>query len=247
MKYFTLILILTLNLFAAGRPLLLATPYEDVKSHIGSGTPTFVEVGSDSCKSCRKMGKMLYLIKEHSANAPLYFIDVHKNRVVASKLKIMMIPTQIIYDAKGNEVFRHVGGLEEKELNATLHKYNILEKKKPQASTIVWQHDYDDALEYAQKVHKPLLLFMSQEHCGSCKYMKEEVFTDAALIAYINVHFVPVMLEMSDMMVPDELQVEVTPVFHFLDENGTKLRKSLIGGKTAPFFLPLLQKVIEKH
>ena len=114
-------------------------------------------------------------------------------------------------------------------------------------NTITWQHDYDDALKYAQKVHKPLLLFMSQERCGSCKYMKEEVFTDAALIAYIHTHFVPVMLDMNDMMVPDELQVEVTPVFHFLDANGTKLRESLIGGKTAPFFLPLLQKVIKKH
>jgi len=246
MKYFIMLLVLTLNLFSAGRPLLLATPYEDVKSHIGAGTPTFLEIVAYFCKSCRKMGKMFYVIIESSANAPLYFIDVHKNRAVASKLKIMMIPTQIIYDAKGNEVFRHVGGLEQKELNATLHKYNILANKKPQTSTIAWQHDYDDALEYAQKVHKPLLLFMSQEHCGSCKYMKEEVFTDAPLIAYINAHFIPVMLDMSDMMVPDELQVEVTPVFHFLDENGTKLRESLIGGKTAPFFLPLLEKIINK-
>ena len=120
-------------------------------------------------------------------------------------------------------------------------EHNITQEDK-----IIWQHDYDDALEYAQKVHKPLLIFMSQERCGSCKYMKEEVFTDAPLIAYINAHFIPVMLDISDMMVPDELQVEATPTFHFLDEHGIKLRESLIGGKTAPFFLPLLQKVIEK-
>jgi len=123
---------------------------------------------------------------------------------------------------------------------------NTAEVQKNTETKIHWQHDYDDAQELAQKVHKPLLLFMSQDRCGSCKFMKEEVFTDVPLITYINAHFIPVLLDISDGMVPDELQVQVTPVFHFLDEQGKKLRESLIGGKTAPFFLPLLKKVIEK-
>ena len=193
------------------------------------------------------MGKMLFEIKDKHPNAPLYFINVHEERSTAGALKIMMIPTQIIYDAKGKEVFRHVGGLSQEELDMALDKYHVLIKKTTKPSTIIWMNDYDDALELAQKVHKPMLLFMSQEHCGSCKFMKEEVFTDTKLIDYINAHFIPVILDISDMMIPDELEVEVTPVFHFLDENGKKLRESLIGGKTAPFFLPMLKKVIEKH
>ena len=40
-------------------------------------------------------------------------------------MKIMMIPTQIIYDARGKEVYRHVGVLEDDTLNGLLKKYGF--------------------------------------------------------------------------------------------------------------------------
>lgn len=125
MKYFTLLLILTFNIFAAGRPLLPATPYAQIKENIGKGAPYFLEVGSDSCHSCRVMGKMLYSIKEADPKLNIYFINVHEERGVANALKIMMIPTQIIFDANGTEVFRHIGVIEEDELSNILTQYKI--------------------------------------------------------------------------------------------------------------------------
>jgi len=125
MKYFTLLLILTLNIFAAGRPLLPATPYAQIEHKIGKGSPYFLEVGSDSCHSCRVMGKMLYVIKEANPKLNIYFINVHEEREAANTLKIMMIPTQLIFDVKGKEVYRHIGKLEQEELEQILVKYGV--------------------------------------------------------------------------------------------------------------------------
>lgn len=125
---------------------------------------------------------------------------------------------------------------------------DIINKNMPRttptkAQKISWLDDYDEALTLAKAKHMPLLVFMSQEHCGSCKYMKQEVFSDAKMIDYVNAHFIPLMLDINGFDVPKSLQTTMTPVFHFLDENGHKLRKSLIGGKTALFFLPMLKEI----
>jgi len=125
-KHIILGLLLTLSLHAMqGRPMLEETPYEQVKVLIAKGNPIFLEVGSDTCRSCRVMGKMLYAVSQDHPNYTIKFINVKKEREVAKELKIMMIPTQLIYDANGKEVYRHIGVLEETELNELLKKYSF--------------------------------------------------------------------------------------------------------------------------
>lgn len=123
-KQMILIVLLTLSLHAIqGRPMLEETPYAQVKMLMSKGKPVFLEIGSDSCRSCRVMGKMLYAISQDHPEYTIRYINVKKEREVAKALKIMMIPTQLIYDANGKEVYRHIGVLEEEELNALLKKY----------------------------------------------------------------------------------------------------------------------------
>ena len=43
----------------------------------------------------------------------------------SNSLKVRMIPTQIIYDAKGEEVYRHIGVLSSSEINDLLIKYQF--------------------------------------------------------------------------------------------------------------------------
>jgi len=121
--YVILTLLLTLNLYAAGRPMLEETAFAKVSQQIGKGKAVFLEVGSDSCRSCRVMGKLLYTVKQEHPEYPIYFVNVKKEREAAFKLKIQMIPTQIILDGKGEEVFRHVGILKPEELAVLLEKY----------------------------------------------------------------------------------------------------------------------------
>jgi len=126
MKYITLLFIFTLNIFAIDKPILPATDYIQIKDKIGQGSPYFLEVGSDSCHSCRVMGNMLYTLKEDNPKLNIYFINLYKERKIANNLHIMMIPTQIIFDAKGKEVYRHIGILTKLELDDVLKKYKIV-------------------------------------------------------------------------------------------------------------------------
>ena len=125
MKILWILLALTFTVTAQGRPMLKETPYAQVKDLIGKGKPYFLEVGSDTCRSCRIMGKMLYTITQEDPSLNIHFINLHKERAVAKELKIMMIPTQLIFDANGTEVFRHIGVIEEDELSNILTQYKI--------------------------------------------------------------------------------------------------------------------------
>ena len=110
------------------------------------------------------------------------------------------------------------------------------------ASELSWFTSYEKAQESAKAQNKPMLLFMNKKGCGSCEYMKESVFTDKDIIAYLSQNYIAVALDIYKNDAPKVFQVKVTPVFHFTSSDGTKLRESLIGGKTAPFFLKLLKK-----
>lgn len=87
------------------------------------GTVTLVDIGSMYCKPCLMMLPVLdALKKEYRGRAVVKFIDVNKNMDVARSLKIMTIPTQIIFDRQGREVSRHVGYIPKAELKKKLDK-----------------------------------------------------------------------------------------------------------------------------
>jgi thioredoxin 1 len=56
------------------------------------------------------------LKQEYEGRADIIFIDVWKDPSQAQKYKIRAIPTQIFYDAEGNEVFRHTGFMDKKRI-----------------------------------------------------------------------------------------------------------------------------------
>ena len=106
---------LSVSLFAE-ESMLKETPFAEVLQQIGKHKRTFIEVGSDSCHSCQKMGKLLYKIKQQHPEYPIYFVNVHKERQAAYRLRVQMIPTQILVDSGGNEIYRHVGLLDKKSI-----------------------------------------------------------------------------------------------------------------------------------
>ena len=126
MKLITLVLIalFALNINAAEQTI-SETPYNFVKLNIGHGKPNFLELGSDRCHSCQIMGRKLYKAKKENPNYNISYVNVSKDRTVARDLGVQMIPTQIIYDPKGEEVYRHVGKLSENELLEIFKKYQF--------------------------------------------------------------------------------------------------------------------------
>ncbi|MFT7860163.1 MAG: thioredoxin family protein [Sulfurimonas sp.] len=109
----------------ASEHMLQASLYKDVQQGIGQGKPYFLEVGSESCHSCKVMGGLLYKMTQKHPHYSIYFIDVKREREAASMLKVMMIPTQIIYDKNGKEVYRHIGVLSKEEVEKLFRVYQF--------------------------------------------------------------------------------------------------------------------------
>ena len=126
MKYLVVLVLLFggVNLFAKEGHL-KETSFSIVKPLIGKGKVMFLEVGSDICIPCQKMGKLLYQVKQKHPKYPIYFINVRKGREAAEQLKVMMIPTQIIFDTNGDELYRHIGLLSKQEVDALFKKYKF--------------------------------------------------------------------------------------------------------------------------
>ena len=72
--------------------------------------PRFLELGSVTCIPCKMMAPILEeLRQEYAGRFQVDFIDTQEDRASASEYKIKLIPTQILFDASGKELFRHEG------------------------------------------------------------------------------------------------------------------------------------------
>jgi len=115
------------------------------------------------------------------------------------------------------------------------------------ASEINWLESYTKASEIAKAENKPMLVFINKPDCGACEMMKEIVFTDKIIYPYINEHFIPVSLNITKNDAPKALQSEMTPTFHFVKYDGTKVRETLVGGKTGKFYLNILKEAVAAY
>lgn len=87
-------------------------------------TVTLVDLGAKTCIPCKMMEPILEELKtEYQGRAEVIFIDVHEKPDMGKPFALMAIPTQVVYDRQGKEVFRHMGFLEKKALTEQLDKY----------------------------------------------------------------------------------------------------------------------------
>jgi thioredoxin 1 len=72
--------------------------------------PRLLDLGSTTCIPCKTMAPILNEMKEtFVGQLTVEFIDVRADKDAAKQYGIQVIPTQIFFDASGNEVFRHQG------------------------------------------------------------------------------------------------------------------------------------------
>ncbi len=99
---------------------------EDFLNVPAKGTVTMIDLGAKKCIPCKMMAPILVkLEKAYKGKADIIFIDVWENRQPAQRFKIRAIPTQIFFNAKGEEVYRHVGFLDEKSIVDQLTKMGV--------------------------------------------------------------------------------------------------------------------------
>ncbi len=109
-----LILIAALSVVTAGALAAEAQPVKppstDTNAPAKAKLPRLVDVGAGKCIPCKKMAPILEeLKKEQAGKLDVEFVDVWKDPEAGKPYKILMIPTQIFYDASGKELFRHEG------------------------------------------------------------------------------------------------------------------------------------------
>jgi thioredoxin 1 len=81
------------------------------------GMVTMVDLGAGECIPCKMMAPILVKMeKRYAGKAAVIFLDVWKNDAPARRFGIRTIPTQIFFDKKGKEVYRHVGFMGEEEI-----------------------------------------------------------------------------------------------------------------------------------
>lgn len=82
-----------------------------------SGLPTVVEFGSATCASCRQMKIVMDAVAVRAqGRGHVLIMDVVKDGSLLQPYRIQMIPTQVFFDAGGNEVWRHLGPLTEAQV-----------------------------------------------------------------------------------------------------------------------------------
>ncbi len=111
-----LLVLLLLAASVAAAELPSASDIEATKA-LASGKPTVIDLGARTCIPCKKMAPILEeLTGTYHGRANVLFIDVREDLAAAKRFAIQMIPTQIFFDAKGQEISRHIGFMDRPDI-----------------------------------------------------------------------------------------------------------------------------------
>lgn len=112
---------------AKPRPEVVALEPQQLDAALASGTWLIVEFGGEHCIPCMHMQPVLQDLQAalgKKARVHNFWIQQHPD--VARIHRIMVMPTQVVFNPKGEEVFRHMGYFPPDEFQATLKKLGIL-------------------------------------------------------------------------------------------------------------------------
>lgn len=102
--------------------------YGDALVPPGNQKVTFIELGANKCLPCRMMQPILQELEvRYPQDLKVIFIDVWKEdgEVAGKKYNLRAIPTQIFYNAQGEEIFRHEGFLPKNQIESLLSKHGV--------------------------------------------------------------------------------------------------------------------------
>jgi thioredoxin 1 len=88
-----------------------------------SGRPTMADFGRGWCKPCKAMVPILdRAARDYRGKANIVFVEMGEYEKLARQYRIAFMPTQIFFDAKGKEMSRHIGYLDNKGINEQFAK-----------------------------------------------------------------------------------------------------------------------------
>jgi thioredoxin 1 len=88
--------------------------------------PKLLDFGAGKCIPCKKMAPILQeLSEEYEGRVIIKIIEVYDERDLTRANGIRLIPTQIFFDAKNQEVSRHVGFMDKEQIKKIFEKMGV--------------------------------------------------------------------------------------------------------------------------
>ncbi len=126
------ILFLTLLIFtilAFSYQATFSEPFIDQRfpKHIAqSPLPKLLDFGRGICIPCKKMAPVLQeLSEEYKGRVIIEIIEIDREKELTRTNRIRLIPTQIFFDSKNNEVFRHEGFMDKEAIKKIFQQMGV--------------------------------------------------------------------------------------------------------------------------
>jgi len=88
--------------------------------------PKLLDFGRGTCIPCKAMAPILKeLTEEYKDRVIIKIIEIHREPGLTQVNRIRLIPTQIFFDAKNREVFRHEGFMGKDEIIRVFQKMGV--------------------------------------------------------------------------------------------------------------------------
>jgi len=96
------------------------------KDIVQSPLPKLLDFGRGKCIPCKKMAPILQeLSEEYKDHVIIKIIEIDQESGLTTANRIRLIPTQIFFDAKNQEVLRHEGFMSKDDIKKVFQKMGI--------------------------------------------------------------------------------------------------------------------------
>ncbi len=91
-----------------------------------SPLPKLLDFGRGICIPCKKMAPILQeLSEEYKGRVIIKIIEIDQEKELTRVNRIRLIPTQIFFDSKNQEIYRHEGFLYKEEIKKVFEKMGV--------------------------------------------------------------------------------------------------------------------------
>jgi thioredoxin 1 len=91
-----------------------------------SSLPKLLDFGRGICIPCKKMAPILQeLSEEYKGRVIIKIIEIDQEKELTRVNRIRLIPTQIFFDEKNQEVFRHEGFMDKERIKKIFEKMGV--------------------------------------------------------------------------------------------------------------------------
>jgi thioredoxin 1 len=128
-KTVLILMLLTITGFTFSHQTSFSQPLLDrrfPKDIVQSPLPKLLDFGAGTCIPCKKMAPILKeLSEEYKGQVDIKIIEVYQEREMTQANRVRLIPTQVFYDSKNKEVFRHEGFMDKEAIKKVFDKMGV--------------------------------------------------------------------------------------------------------------------------